>query len=141
MEALRGKLHLAETSAKSFEALASERAHQISSLERECKVREERLAAVEEALSNKDAKIGQVETKMAATVEKLSALQVEKERLIQQVRSHTLYWSIPSCPVPFLSHSRLSLGSTSCRSRVQQWHRLRAGLTPCCSQCVGTSTR
>lgn len=86
MEALKAKLHLAESSAKSFETLASERAHQISSLDRECKVREDRLAAMEDSSSNKDSKIRELETKMAASADRVAALQVEKERLSQQVR-------------------------------------------------------
>lgn len=85
MESLQAKLHLSETNLKSFEALAGERAHQISSLERECKARVDRLAALELSLSSKDAKMREVEEKLAACVEKVSTLQVEKERLTQQV--------------------------------------------------------
>lgn len=95
VESLKGKLHLAETNAKSFEALATERAHQITSLERECKVREDRLYAKEEAVSGKDSKVRELETKMAASAERIAALQIEKERLSQQVRHIPLH----SCSV------------------------------------------
>lgn len=86
VEALTGKLHLAQNSAKSFETLAIERAHQISSLEKEVKVRDGRLSSLEEALSSKNAKISEMEGKMAVSSERMLALQIDKERLSQQVR-------------------------------------------------------
>lgn len=96
VESLKGKLQEAEANAKSFETLATERAHQIASLEREYKVREERLSAVEEASTSKENRIRELETKMATTSERLATLQVEKERLSQQVRH---------IPMSFDSHS------------------------------------
>lgn len=89
LESLRAKLHLAETNLKSFETLAAERAHQISSLERDCKAREDRLTSLDQASSKKEERLREAEERVAAVTEKLSALKVEKERLIQQVHTHT----------------------------------------------------
>ena len=108
MESLKAKLHLAESSAKSMETLATERAHQISSLERECKVREDRLAAMEETLRGKDVKMSEVEAKMAASAEKVATLQIEKERLSQQVSSHLVFifliYTLSQVIIPFPVH-------------------------------------
>ena len=49
----------------------------------------EQLAAAEEALSSRDAQMRGVEAKVESYVEKVSVLQVEKERLTQQVGSHS----------------------------------------------------
>jgi phage shock protein A len=104
VESLKSKLGLAENSAKSFETLAIERAHQITSLERECKVREDRLSTIEVVSNSKESKVRELETKMAASTEMLSALQIEKERLSQQVRIDaaqrrygTRHTMLPSC--------------------------------------------
>ena len=86
VEALEAKLCLAEQNLKTFETLAMERAHQISALERECKQYGERVSGIEEVVREKDGKIKEMEGKLTAGTERLSALQVEKERLTQQVK-------------------------------------------------------
>ena len=95
VESLKGRLHEVEANAKSFETLATERAHQIASLERECKVREERLSAVEAGFSSKEGKVQELETKMATSSERLATLQIEKERLSQQVMHIPMSFHFP----------------------------------------------
>lgn len=59
-------------------------------------MRSEQLSAAEEALSSRDAQMRGVEAKMEGYVEKVSVLQVEKERLTQQVGCHSsVHISIP----------------------------------------------
>ena len=140
MESLKGQLHVADSNAKSFEALANERAHQISMLEKESKGREERLGALEEALGSRDSKIRELEVKMATDREKISALQVEKERLIQQV-SNACISKQHQLSNLFLLSCRLILSSASSRRVMQRWLVHREGSTCCWSLCVATSTR
>lgn len=137
MDSLKAKLHLAEANLKSFETLAVERAHQISSLEKDCQVKDERLANMEEACCRKEERTREVDTKMAATAEKLSALQVEKERLTQQVHHSphdrpALYSIMSPFPFHIPSHTcRWSLVIVRRRRVVPTWHMPRAGLMDC----------
>ena len=85
IESLKSQLQAAESNHKASEALATERAHQIATLERECKVRDERLSGLQEAGGSKEGRMRELEEKLATTMEKLTQTQVERERLIQQV--------------------------------------------------------
>lgn len=54
-------------------------------------MRSEQLSAGEEALSSRDVQMRALEAKVESYVEKVSVLQVEKERLTQQVGSSVNY--------------------------------------------------
>ena len=86
IESMKSQLHVAETNHKLCEALASERAHQIATLEQEVKVRDERLAGVEEVRGTRETQIIEMESKLATSTDKVAQLLVDKERLSQQVR-------------------------------------------------------
>ncbi len=95
-ESLKNKLHVADTNHKSFETLANERAHQIATLEREVKIRDERLAGLEEARATREGNMRELEGKLAVTTDKITQLQVEKERLTQQVGITVIFHSTPA---------------------------------------------
>lgn len=86
MVSLKGKVEAAEASQRATETLAAERAHQIATLEREVKVREERVAVLEESEGRRESRMRELESKLALSADKITQLQVEKERLTQQVR-------------------------------------------------------
>lgn len=82
---------MTEANLKSFETLASERAHQLSTIEQSLKQAEERMSLMEKAMQAKEGQLKDIELKYALSTERTAGLQLEKEQLIQQV----MYNSIP----------------------------------------------
>ena len=104
LESIEAQLSMVEKTLKASELEAAQKGHKASSLDKTCQQLQEKTYRLEEYSSGLEKRSKDAEAKLAQVTDKANTLEVEKERLLQQVEhTHTYYRD--TCPAAGRAHT------------------------------------